>query len=179
MNRIQSFVEDEPSDLLSRAPLVAELDALEQSGDQDAHCIFTPLHYERNYAYPLIVWLHGPDDDEQQVTRVMPLVSMRNYVGVGPRGTLAAEDVEGGYRWSQTPSHIARAERRVLSAVAAARRWLNIAPTRIYLAGYGCGGTMAFRIALAQPRCLPASARSAERFRPRCARWASWTRLAS
>lgn len=151
MNRIQSYVE-EPSDLLTYEPLVAELDVEERSGDQDAHCIVTPLHYERNYAYPLIVWLHGPEGDERQVTRVMPLVSSRNYAAVGPRGTMAEDGSDRGYRWSQSPLHIARAERRVLSAVAAARRWLNIAPSRIYLAGYGCGGTMAFRVALSQPR---------------------------
>ncbi len=119
---------------------------------EDAHCIFTPLHYERNYAYPLIVWLHGPDDDERQVTRIIPLVSMRNYVGVGPRGTLASTQVVGGYGWSQGQRHIVAAEQRVLSAVAAARRWLNVAPSRVYLAGYQGGGTMAFRIALNHPQ---------------------------
>jgi phospholipase/carboxylesterase len=80
----------------------------------------------------------------------MPLVSLRNYAGVGPRGTSPA--AANGFRWMQQPRHIALAEHRVLSAVAAARRWLNIAPSRIYLAGYDCGGTMALRIALAQPQ---------------------------
>jgi phospholipase/carboxylesterase len=151
MNRIHQLV-DEESERHTRGPLVAELDVEERSDEQDAHCLVTPLHYERNYAYPLIVWLHGAEGDERQVTRVMPLVSNRNYAGVGPRGTVAEEGSDRGYRWSQSPAHIARAERRVLSAVAAARRWLNIEPSRIYLAGYGGGGTMAFRVALAQPQ---------------------------
>src|SRR4051794_5650794 len=63
--------------------------------------LFTPLHYERNYAYPLIVWLHGPGDDERQLKRIMPLVSMRNYGAAGPRGTVetgvkAGADAAGG-----------------------------------------------------------------------------------
>ena len=33
---------------------------------------FVPLHYEPNYAYPLLVWLHGPQDDQGQLKRIMP-----------------------------------------------------------------------------------------------------------
>ncbi len=152
MNRLQNLVDDKLSAALLPPALVAE-PAVEQFGEsQDVHAIFTPLHYERNYAYPLIVWLHGPDDDERQVMRVMPLVSARNYVGVGPRGTLQSAGPLGGFRWSQRPRHIALGERAVLSAVAEARRWLNVAPQRIFVAGFGCGGTMAFRMALDHPR---------------------------
>jgi phospholipase/carboxylesterase len=152
MNRIQHFVEEELSSSALQLATEAELPARPASDAESCHCIFTPLHYERNYAYPLIVWLHGADDDEQQVTQIMPLVSLRNYVGVGPRGTLPVMGLTEAYRWSQSERHIMLAEQRVMSAVAAARRWLNIAPSRIYLAGQGCGGTMAFRVALNQPR---------------------------
>ena len=155
MNRIQQLVEDE--DLSSLIPAAL---AVPQAAEPDhelatAHCIFTPLHYEHNYAYPLIVWMHGPDDDERQVTRAMPLISMRNYIGVGPRGTIGGTTHVGerqGYSWSQDADHIARAEQNTFSAIGAARRWLNVAPSRIYIAGYGCGGTMALRIALANPQ---------------------------
>jgi phospholipase/carboxylesterase len=151
MNRIQNLVEDElgsalfPSMTAPQAPCAAEC------GPGGLHCLFTPLHYERNYAYPLIVWLHGPEDDEQQVTRVMPLVSTRNYVAVAPRGTLGCLGEAGGYRWSQKSEHIALADERVLAAVADARRWLNVAPARIFVAGFDCGGTMAFRMAFNHP----------------------------
>jgi len=154
MNRIQHFVEEELGASLLSLATETELPVEPASDAENSHCIFTPLHYERNYAYPLIVWLHGPNDDEQQVTQVMPLVSLRNYVGVGPRGTLAAPGLTQGYGWSQNERHIVLAEQRVMAAVEAARSWLNIAPSRIYLAGYGCGGTMAFRVALNQPRAF-------------------------
>ena len=152
MNRLQNLVDDElgaallPPDLAADPALEPALEASE------VYSLFTPLHYERNYAYPLVVWLHGPDDDERQVTRVMPLISTRNYVGVAPQGTLQCDSAAGGFRWSQRARHIALAERRVLAAVAEARRWLNIAPERIFVAGFGCGGTMAFRMALDHPR---------------------------
>jgi phospholipase/carboxylesterase len=80
----------------------------------------------------------------------MPLVSLRNYVAVAPRGTEPAGQAEG-YSWRQDPEHVTEAEQRVLQAIAAARRSLNIASHRIYLAGYDAGGTMALRIALNQP----------------------------
>ena len=154
MNRIQHFVEQEINSSLLSLATEPESSAEPASDAESSHCLFTPLHYERNYAYPLIVWLHGPDDDEHQVNQIMPLVSMRNYVGVGPRGTLSATGFSEGYSWSQNERHIILAERRVMSAISAAQTWLNIAPSRIYLAGYGCGGTMAFRIALNQPRAF-------------------------
>ena len=107
MNRLYQSRDKELS-LALAAPLEVESHVERTADREHAHCIFTPVHYERNYAYPLIVWLHGPDDDEHQVTRIMPHVSIRNYVAVGPRGTLASRDVPGGYGWSQTPRHIAQ-----------------------------------------------------------------------
>ncbi len=83
----------------------------------------------------------------------MPLVSLRNYVAVGPRGTLAAP-VAGGrmlYDWTQTTEHIAHAEQRVLSAMAVAMSAYNIAPARVFIGGFDSGGTMALRIALSHP----------------------------
>jgi phospholipase/carboxylesterase len=151
MNRIQRLMVDDVD-----LALIPECDAGLPADaalpcTEHPQCLFTPQHYERNYAYPLVVWLHGPDDDERQVTRVMPLVSLRNYVGVGPRGTRATS-VPGGYCWAQEPDDVALAEERVMSAIAVARRRLNIARKRVYLAGYACGGTMALRLALRDPR---------------------------
>jgi phospholipase/carboxylesterase len=190
MNRIQQYFSDamgpdsagmfgdEVGEFASPANALG-LDSSVESGRFHAgapgasHWMFVPLHYEPNYAYPLIVWLHGPQDDERQLKRIMPFISMRNYVAVAPRGTLnmaeksagcvsdTAAPGAGGVRadgsragccWSQTEDHILLAEHRVLEAVSAARRQLNISPQRIFLAGYGCGGTMAFRLALNLPQ---------------------------
>ena len=130
------------------------------TSDADAHLFFAPLHYEPRYAYPLLVWLHGPDDNETQLRRVMPLVSVRNYVAVGVRGTLATDESGGeiGYRWVQSADHFLLAEHRVLRAIAAAKARFNLHPSRIVLAGYGCGGTMAQRIALMNPQLAAGAA---------------------
>ena len=119
-----------------------------------SNAFFVPLHYEPNYAYPLVVWLHGPHDNENQLKRVMPLVSLRNYVGVGPRATAASELDNGSqirFRWIQGDAHMHVAEQRVLDSIdEASRRW-NIAPSRTFIAGLHCGGTMALRLALRNP----------------------------
>ncbi len=46
---------------------------------------FIPQRYEPNYAYPLLVMLHGRGGDEHQMLRSMPAMSWRNYVGLGLR----------------------------------------------------------------------------------------------
>ncbi|HKD38216.1 MAG TPA: alpha/beta hydrolase-fold protein [Pirellulales bacterium] len=113
--------------------------------------VFTPLHYERNYAYPLVVWLHGPDDSEQQLARIMPLVSLRNYVAMAPRGTAAGASNPTAFCWQQSEEHIAAAEGRVLECLAISRQRFNVSLGRVFLAGHGCGGTMALRLALRNP----------------------------
>jgi phospholipase/carboxylesterase len=113
------------------------------------YSLFAPLHYEAGYAYPLLVWLHSAGGDERQISRVMPLISLRNYVGLCVRGPALAE--QRGYAWPQTADGIAAAEARVLDAIARARDKFNVHHSRIFLAGYESGGTMAVRLALRNP----------------------------
>jgi len=119
------------------------------------HAIFAPLHYESGYAYPLIVWLHGRDGNERQLLRVMPLVSMRNYVAVAPRGMPTA-NAGGGkqgerYGWMQTDDHIQQASQRVFDSIMLAGHKFHVDPQRIFLCGFDGGGTMAVRVAMNYP----------------------------
>jgi phospholipase/carboxylesterase len=107
--------------------------------------LFAPLHYEPGYAYPLLVWLHSSGDDPRQLLRVMPEISLRNYVAVAPQAREG--DLAGGFLWRQTPDGIDAACRDVAAAVDQARARMNVAVDRIWLAGLGGGGTMAFRVA--------------------------------
>ncbi|MCA9264934.1 MAG: hypothetical protein KDA60_13835 [Planctomycetales bacterium] len=110
---------------------------------------FIPLHYERNYAYPLLIWLHGPGDNELQLRRVMPFVSLRNYVAVAPRGTMRTAGE--AHTWSQEAGSIELAEHRVLAALELATRRFNVSSQRIFLGGYDAGGTMALRVGFRRP----------------------------
>ncbi len=116
------------------------------------HAIFAPLHYEPRYAYPLIVWLHGRGGNERQLQRIMPLVSMRNYVAVAPRGNCLPDQGDPEpYGWLQTDEHIQQAQQSVFDSVELASRKFNVCAGRVFLTGCDQGGTMALRIALKHP----------------------------
>ncbi|MDH3718530.1 MAG: alpha/beta hydrolase-fold protein [Planctomycetota bacterium] len=120
--------------------------------------LFAPLHYEPNYAYPLVVWLHVEGKDENDLTRMIPQISMRNYVAVAPRGTLSLpasnmNDAAQAFGWSQSAGHIELARRRVLAAIQQAGQY-RIHPRRIFLVGQGCGGSMALRLAMTMPEVV-------------------------
>lgn len=119
------------------------------------HALFAPLHYEPGYAYPLIVWLHGQGSDERQLRLIMPLISMQNYVAVAPRGICmkaTGGDENEGYGWPQNYEHISQVEQHIFDAIDSASRKYNISKQRIFLAGFDCGGSMAFRVALDHPQ---------------------------
>jgi phospholipase/carboxylesterase len=71
---------------------------------------FVPHRYEPNYAYPLLVLLHGRGGDEDQMVRSMPALSWRNYVAVGLRGPapVVRQGCEVGFSWG---SDFARPDR--------------------------------------------------------------------
>src|SRR5260370_41641308 len=63
---------------------------------------FLPIGYEPNYPYPLLVFLHGHRSSEEQILRLAPRLSRRNYICIAPRGphTLArGDDGQLSYSW--------------------------------------------------------------------------------
>ncbi len=150
------------------SPLTFEIESgLFSSSQHDTiHTTFAPLHYEPGYSYPLVVWLHGTGCDERQLLRIMPLVSMRNYVAVAPRGVAVAPrggivhprggmirspSGEVAYGWSHDEQDLQQAEQRIFDSIEMTVRRFNIEPHRIFLAGFDTGGTMAFRVAMNHP----------------------------
>jgi phospholipase/carboxylesterase len=113
---------------------------------------FLPLHYEPNYRYPLIVWLHSDGFNENQVDHVMPYVSVRNYIAAGVRAIRAADSMGHRFDWHDSPAAIAAAEEAVAQTAFEAAQKFSVHPCRIILAGYRSGGTMALRIALRDPQ---------------------------
>ena len=115
----------------------------------DECSIFVPLHYEKNYAYPLIVWLHSDGESSEQLQKVMLEMGMRNFVGIAPTAPLG--NFETGHFWDQDFETIELAHQTVMNAVDEATMRFNVAPHRIFLAGADSGGTMAFRLAFERP----------------------------
>ncbi len=112
------------------------------------YSVFSPIHYEANYAYPLVIWLHGPQSCELELRQVMPLVSVRNYVGIAPRGPRKSSNSERRYDWAYSSDNVAEACQRVRECIDVARDQYHIHPRRIFLAGYEAGGTMALRVGM-------------------------------
>jgi phospholipase/carboxylesterase len=154
MNRIQTFQPNsETSPVQSGARVEVDSGLYAAVCGDHTSALFAPLHYEPNYAYPMLVWLHGAGDDESQLKRIMPLVSLRNYVGAALRGTApaTADGRKPGYTWPQTRADVALAEQCVFDLIDLASTRFNIARQRVFLAGFDAGGTMAFRLAMAHP----------------------------
>lgn len=106
--------------------------------------LFTPLGHEPGYDYPLLVWLPGSPEASRRkkpfdLGKVMPRVSLRNFVAVQP-----------AIGPNESPSMgldeaVWRSIERVCDRIA-------IHPDRIFLVGQGTGGSDAFRIACRHPR---------------------------
>jgi len=137
-------------------PLDIVPDLAADSTRKSPHRFFVPMHYEKNYAYPLLVWLHGPGGSETEIAHVMPHISLRNYVGVSPRGTVkntnASRVSQHSYTWDQSTSSVESALEDVLECVESAKHQFNVADDRVFLVGNEMGGTMALRLALMSPQ---------------------------
>ena len=121
----------------------------DQTPDTSDSCLLLPLHYEKNYEYPLVVWLHDNGDDAEQLHRVMPNISLQNFVAASPQAAVGNRSV--GYYWEQDEASIDQAADSVLATIDMARCRANINSRKIFIAGYGAAGTMAFRVAFTHP----------------------------
>ena len=110
---------------------------------------FVPIHYEKNYAYPLIVWLHPDSKKPEEIQRVIAQASIRNYVGIAPQAPVG--NFQTGYYWEQELETIDMAHDSIVAAIDHATARFNVDPNRIFIAGCGSGGTMAFRVGLERP----------------------------
>jgi phospholipase/carboxylesterase len=118
---------------------------------------FAPQGYEPGYAYPLLVWLHDAGSNERALPLVMKHVSVRNYVGVAPRGA-AGEQRDGDRGWAPDPDGVESAEQAVAHAIATAGERFHVHAQRVFIAGLGQGGTMALRLALTRPEWFAGAA---------------------
>jgi phospholipase/carboxylesterase len=115
---------------------------------------FLPFGYEPNYPYPLLVFLHGNGGSEEQILRLAPRLSRRNYICIGLRGPLPGTPRSDGlptYSWGKDGSNNAQVEEYVFRAVEQTRRLFHVHSERIFLAGFCEGATLAYNLGLTFP----------------------------
>lgn len=116
---------------------------------------FLPTGYEPNYPYPLLVFLHGHGGSEEQILRLAPQLSRRNYICIGLRGPRALGLRDNGfpaYSWDADPEGETGIEEYVFRAIEQTRRHYHVHSERIYLAGYHDGATLAYRLGMMYPQ---------------------------
>jgi phospholipase/carboxylesterase len=117
---------------------------------------FLPVGYEPRYPYPLLVFFHGHGGNEEQILRLAPRLSRRNYICIslrGPKMLGTRSDGRPGYTWGDESAETI-IEDYMLRAVEQSRRNYHIHSERIYLAGFGEGATLAYRLGLTFPEKL-------------------------
>jgi phospholipase/carboxylesterase len=115
---------------------------------------FLPTGYEPRYPYPLLVFLHGHGGNEEQILRLAPRLSRRNFICIGLRGPEplgCRADGRWGYAWSAPDTGDTLLEDYVLRAVEHTRRTYHVHSERIYLAGFREGAELAYRLGLTFP----------------------------
>ena len=114
--------------------------------------LFVPDNYEPNYAYPLIVWLSGPDG--QTLSSVMPHISTQNYLGLSlsyTQGGRVLDALGDGLRGEVGSTHL---EDHLYDSVCRLRRCYHVHSERIYVAGFAGGATAALSLLLQRPEWL-------------------------
>jgi phospholipase/carboxylesterase len=115
---------------------------------------FLPTGYEPNYPYPLLVFFHGNGGSEEQILRLAPRLSRRNYICIALRGPQLLPERDDGrsrFSWGAETHFDAQLEDYVLHAVEQTRRCYHVHSERIYLAGVCEGATLAYRLGLLFP----------------------------
>lgn len=142
-----------PVDTYRLQPEPAETEAPHlQIPGSETLSLFVPDNYEPNYAYPLIVWLRGPEG--QGLSAVMSHISSQNYLGLSldltpqPRGF--------GVRRGGAPgeSEHAQLEDLLYDSVCRLRRCYHVHSERIYVAGFAQGATASLSLLLRRPEWL-------------------------
>lgn len=134
---------DRPADVFYDTPLASLPDRAVRT--------YLPDEYTSRYAYPLLVLFHGRGSNDQQVLKLAPKISRRNFVGISLRGPeLVGQraDGTGAFGWGGADDAEAVTE-YVLRAVEQTRRTFHIHSERVYLVGVNEGAQAAYRTAFA------------------------------
>ena len=118
----------------------------------DESPVHLPPHYEPNYAYPLIVWLHDAEWTARELLDLMPRISPQNYLGLAVEGLTPTNRFASG---SMSPTGSLDPLDALLETlkdvVPQMRREFHVHSERIYLAGFGDQASVALRMLLRRP----------------------------
>lgn len=149
MNRLPPLLTNDLSYTKRSAPLDVPYDNLVTQLPVDVqHRIYYPTNFTPTYEYPLVIWLHSDQSSEMEVDSVMDSLSDQNYIAVAPRANIRSSAARRLYRWGDTSSDYAFAEESVWNCIMGALEDLPVASDRIFIAGFGRGGTLAQWIGL-------------------------------
>jgi phospholipase/carboxylesterase len=114
--------------------------------------IFAPESYEENYAYPLVIWLHGHGGSEQDIDDMMAGISTQNYLGLSFRGNRTlASGYTGEFSWSNNEEAFTEFRDDLFETVRVLRESYHVHSERIFLAGVDAGADLALRLLLDRP----------------------------
>lgn len=115
-----------------------------------SYSVSLPVHFERNYAYPVVVWFHPDGGTSRDMPTVMAGISDRNYVGLA----LDSERRLGerGQVWIDDGEDVLAAANQLSDLLDRIELQYGTHPDRVFLAGSEAGGTMALRIAFTCPQ---------------------------
>lgn len=116
---------------------------------------YVPLNYEARYPYPLLILFHRRGSNEEQVLRIAPRLSRRNYVCLslpGPHCLGANEHGKPIYDWGDSNTPDDWIEDHVYQAIRQLRKSVHIHSERVYLVGEKEGIVPASRLALRHPQ---------------------------
>lgn len=157
--QVDAAWDDTPIDY-DTIPTLEELEAGDSDGPvvslvDEPHAIALPDVYEHGYSYPLIVWFHEAGGNEEDIFRVLPEISERNYLAMALRGD---REVEGGFEWSASDIGVAALAEKLEAAIDRLAEKFAIHRDRVYLAGVGSGGTTAMELLLEKPEAFAGAA---------------------
>ena len=138
-----------------------ELDALPEFTESPATSLWTPApgvvvvlpeRYTPTYAYPALVWLLEPGEDEAASQRRMEEISTRNYVGIGLRSDLYTGGPVGSPPANrETPPNPRGGLARFANLMRCVENWVHIDPQRTYVSGTRLSARIAVAWVLARP----------------------------
>lgn len=112
---------------------------------------FLPTDYQPGYPYPLVVLFHRHGGSEEQVGRLAPRLSRRNFISIslrGPQDLGRRADGRAAFGWGIDRSNDGLIEDYLLAAVEQTRRTYHVHSERVYLAGVCEGAEVAYRVGL-------------------------------